>query len=95
MSIEIAAMEQALKQVVSACGLDVQPTISQDLDLIGNALRESLSAGEKAEAELEEAKAEINELAPWSCVDCGPNIKIDEAGCCAMCGRDAAMKGDE
>jgi len=46
-------------------------------------------------AELEEAKAEINELAPWSCVDCGPNIKIDEAGCCAMCGRDAAMKGDE
>jgi len=62
MSIEIAAMEKALRQVVSACGLEVQPTISQDLDLIGNALRESLAAGEKAEAALAAATKDSERL---------------------------------
>ena len=25
----------------------------------------------------------------WACYDCGYFIKVDEDGCCAICGRDA------
>ena len=63
------------------------------MDYLNDELSEQVGIAASLRAELEEAKAQINELAPWSCVDCGPNIKIDEAGCCAMCGRDASKGG--
>ncbi len=41
-------------------------------------------------AENKRLRAQLNEAAPWSCPNCGPNVKVDEDGCCATCGRDAA-----
>jgi len=31
-------------------------------------------------------------LYTW-CAECGPNVSIDEDGCCKMCGRDAIGEG--
>ena len=42
-------------------------------------------------AENVELRAKLDYVAPWSCIDCGPHIPVDEDGCCAICGRDAAM----
>ncbi len=33
--------------------------------------------------------AKLDQAAPWVCPDCGPNVCIDEDGCCATCGADA------
>lgn len=56
----------------------------QDADL------ESLHAEiESLKADRERLNALLDKAAPWSCVDCGPHIIIDEDGCCSTCGRDA------
>ena len=34
-----------------------------------------------------------NRVAPWTCPECGPHIKVDEDGCCVMCGAAAEKRG--
>jgi hypothetical protein len=47
----------------------------------------------KTEAEAARYRAAL--CAPWSCPECGDHVMVDEDGCCATCGRDAALAPQE
>ena len=49
-------------------------------------------AAEKQVATLREA---LKKVAPYSCPECGDHVKVDEDGCCTMCGNDAALAEGE
>lgn len=49
---------------------------------------------ERAEVERDQLRAKLDYVAPFSCHECGRHIKIDEDGCCTMCGADAARDGE-
>ena len=57
-----------------------------------NSLLAELDAARAQEAKLREA---LTKAAPYSCAECGDHVKVDEDGCCAMCGGDAALAEGE
>ena len=38
-------------------------------------------------------QAKLDRVAPCVCPECGPNVAVDEDGCCVTCGADAAVGG--
>jgi hypothetical protein len=41
--------------------------------------------------ERDATKARLDAIAPHVCPECGPNTRVDEEGCCALCGADTCF----
>ncbi len=55
------------------------------------ALRAAERRAEAAEAQVTRLTEQLDRIAPMVCPECGPHVRVDEDGCCATCGADAAL----